>query len=68
MKTPEEKTPAKFRRGDRVVAEQPNIAPKPGVVGAAKPSPKTGWWYEVRLDEDGLTWSFPEARIRGEES
>lgn len=63
MRAPE-RTPAKFRRGDRVVVEEPNIAPKTGVVGAAKFSPKSGWWVEVRLDEDGMTWSYPETRVR----
>ena len=63
MRAPE-RTPAPFRRGDRVVVEEPNIAPKTGVVGAAKFSPKSGWWVEVRLDEDGITWTYPENRVR----
>lgn len=67
MKAPE-RTAAKFGRGDRVVVVEPGIRPIPGEVGAAKFSPKSGWWYEVRRDDDGMTWSFPEARVREEAS
>ena len=58
-------------RGDEVEVREPGIRPWTGTVLSLKPSPRSGWWAEVRQD-DGSTWvvclASTEVRRAGEEA
>ncbi len=43
-------------RGTRVLVSEQGIRPWTGIVGSRKVSPLTGWWLEVRRDDDGMTY------------
>lgn len=48
---------APFERGDRVEITEEGIRPWTGVVTALKPSFASGWWIDVKRDDDPMTWT-----------
>lgn len=52
-----------INRGDTVAIREPGRRPVVGKVTAIKPSRVSGTWYEVRVDDDGLTLHVPESLV-----
>ena len=54
-----------FRRGMPVVVDEQGIANWRGRAMTLKPSPKTGWWFEVER-EDGVTLVIHSLKVKEE--
>lgn len=52
-----------INRGDQVLVTEENISPWTGEATAVKPSVKSGWYIEVRRNDDGMTWSIPSRHV-----
>ncbi len=59
-----EATRPEYRRGMEVRVEEQGITPWRGVAEALKWSSVSGWWFDVRRDEDGMTLIMHASRVR----
>lgn len=50
-----ERTEPRHSPKDEVIVTEDGIRPWSGVVSTVKWSPVSGWWYDIRRDDDGLT-------------
>lgn len=62
-KPTELETPPELHRGDRVVVTETGIRPWYGTVTTMKPSSVSGWWVDIRREDDGMTWQIQPGDI-----